>query len=206
MSNLNEKTGVVDIQSVNTTISHPSMPADFDAQEWLSRQNMSEAVLLAHTYDGVIWGYRDDTGWHLSSDAAPDISPALDTHLLLEMRLFNANEELSLWRDDTQFRSRHLIDAPGPSQIYYDEPYVLWGTQGTALPDGFTLMEDGSQGLAHAIPVGLNDFNTQNVRPITVQVRHYIERDTDTGLARVTRSRLVRLSVNAEVKNGSKTQ
>lgn len=195
MSNLNEKTGVVEIGSIQTTLNTPTLPVDFDVKKWLAGQVLPKAILLAHTFSGIIWGYRDDNGWHLSSDVASTVSPKLETHLLIKMRIFNANEEIFLWRDEAQFRCRQLVDGQGEARDYYDEPYILWGTQGTALSDGFTLLEDGTQGLAHAIPVAREDFDLQNVRPASVQVRHYIERDGQTGLARVTRSRLVKLEV-----------
>lgn len=202
MSKLNEKTGTVEILTIQTRLSNPPLPQNFDVKEWLAGQGTADTKLLAHTYDGVIWGYRDAQGWHLSSDAAPTISPPLDTQILLELRLFNAKEEIYLWRDGSHFRTRHIVDGQGYEQECYDEPTILWGTQGTALPDGFTRLEDGSQGLAHAIPITVT-ISTQNVRPVFLQVRHYIEKDADTGLARVTCSRLIGLTVNPEVKNGS---
>lgn len=187
----------VDVKRIDTAVTSVDVTSPFD--KWLEMQGNPYQWLLAHTYDGVVWGRWDD-GWQLSSGLI-DNSPELTAAMLLELRLFGPDGELYIWRDGPDLRARAIVDSPGDEIAYYDEPQILWGTAGKAVGNGFTRLEDGSQGLAHAVPLDMGDFDAENVRPVALYLRHYVEEDTETGLARVTMSRLLKL--HAEVKNGS---
>lgn len=200
-----QPSGEVEVKGIKTAVIS-SYLSDFDVTTWLPSQKAPYKWLLAHTYQGVIWGRRDPDGWQLSSRLIPN-SPPLETHTLLELRLFAETAELYIWRDGTTFRQRIIQDDSGSNYGFYDEPCLLWGTKGQNLDHTFCQLEDGSQGLAHAVPLPLGSFDAGNVRLVSLIVRQYVERDPGTGLARVVMSRLVDLAYDqkklTEVKNGT---
>ena len=69
------------------------------------------------------------------------------------------------------------------SKEYYDEDYLLWGKSVRETREGFTLLEEGSQGFLHAPPI-----REKFKFPVTLQVRHYIDYDSD-GQAYIPYSR-----------------
>ena len=95
------------------------------------------------------------------------------------------------WKNDIDFNARIIEDNPDTEFI--PEEQILWGTQAEQITDDFTLVSDGSQGLRHAVPLTNIDFNRnqQLYRPLRLVVRHYIDCDETTGLARIYLSRLV---------------
>ena len=78
--------------------------------------------LLAHCDDGVTWGNFASNAWTLGSTAFADLSPVISTENLIELRLFGKDDELLIWRDDSQpsalasgesaFRGRWLSNNP----------------------------------------------------------------------------------------------
>lgn len=188
-----------------------------DLAGWLVERAMQNELrwLLAHADDGVIWGRVDNQALLTSGEAilkfhstmqagAPEFSEikaaiqtcvALRSETLQQVRLFSEAGELLLWRDsDNKFRARVITepkDGEKPEwDQCYDERQLLWGSHGTPLPYGFTLLRDGSQGLRHAVPLKLSIDNDGSTRPPRLIVRHYISK---AGFARVEVSRLVNL-------------
>jgi CRISPR-associated protein (TIGR03984 family) len=191
-----------------------------DLKVWLeaqakAHQMMAPCYLLAHANDGVIWGRLDETGSLLTSHDALyktkasdkwDVSriktataslPLLQIETLQQARLFNDQTELYMWRDgDGKTWHGRLIanvttEETNDWSESFDEPQLLWGTHGTHLADGFTLLEDGAQGLYHAVPVKLtldDDNNGELKKSPQLLVRHYLSRE---GAAQVAASRLV---------------
>jgi len=191
-----------------------------EIKEWLEgmAKEYDLKVLLAHADDGVIWGkiendvlitsgevikknqaaqtskeYQDELG------AAIEVCPGLMTETLQQCRFFSEKAELLIWRDgDNIFQARLIRNAKGDEKETaawsesFDEPQMLWGTHGTALPEGFTLLRDGAQGLRHAVPISvkLDTKDKGKVSPLYLTVRHYINKE---GFARVVASRLVKL-------------
>lgn len=181
-----------------------------DLRDWLQGQAKEHDLthLLAHADDGVIWGVIQSNGTlKTSHEAAQEnakaaaVCPPLRLRTLQQARLFGKDAELLLWRDgDNVFRGRLIEDVKDGGAAdwneSYDEPQLLWGTQGVALKDNFTLLEDGAQGLRHAVPLldGL-DLTKQRVQLV---VRHYLAQE---DFARVAVSRLIALEPCAlEVK------
>jgi len=163
---------------------------------WLEVQARSAglAYLLAHADDGVIWGRVDEDGTlHSSHDAFPDVSPPLREGTLQQARLFGPGGELLLWRDGDDWRARLAQDAPADGEdCTYDEPQMLWGYRHIDTTDGFTLVDEGQQGLRHAPPIiAPPGAFAPNDRPLRLVVRHYLTPDRDSGLLRVWLSRLL---------------
>ncbi|MCW5880156.1 MAG: TIGR03984 family CRISPR-associated protein [Anaerolineae bacterium] len=172
-----------------------------DVVGWLGRQGdaVGRPWLLAHAYDGVIWGEWRADGLHLSSDAVPAVSPPLNKETLLEARVFGPSGEVHVWRTERGWRVRSLEDGAGAEQQQaFDEDHLLWGTElagepGQAVVDGFVLVQEGEEGLRHAPPLGEPFADAvSNEHRAKLTVRHYIDYDAD-GQATIAFSRLVEL-------------
>lgn len=181
-----------------------------------TNQMATPCYLLAHATDGVIWGRLDKDGNLLTSHDALcktkvsdkwDISrvkmakktlPPLRMETLQQARLFSSEAELFIWRDgDGEWNGRWLRNAnEGETPCWsesFDEPQLLWGTHATPLEHGFTLLEDGAQGLYHAVPLKaaiMNKDNGELKQSVQLNIRHYLAYD-EQGQAYVAVSRLV---------------
>lgn len=192
-----------EIKSRPAQLKEVSVPATGpdNLRTWLQEQakKYGLAYLLAHADDGVIWGKVSSDGTLTTSDeaakgnkTAESICPPLRLLTLQQARLFGEDAELLLWRDgDNVFHARLVMDVEDESKANwleaYDEAQLLWGTQGNALQQGFTLLEDGAQGLRHAVPLNGLVMTEQRVQ---LRVRHYLAKE---DFARVAISRLVAL-------------
>ncbi len=161
--------------------------------------------LLAHAYDGVIWGRFDKGKLTLSGEVfdVEEVSVKLRQETLQQARLFGPAGELLIWRTGDGFAA-HLINEEGvqPEDILEDETHWLWGTGMTIndMPNDlkFTLMHEGQEGLRHAPPRG----EAKNWR-VGLQVRHQVQYD-EQGQAYIALSRLVDLVDRVEeVQNGT---
>lgn len=174
-----------------------------DVREWLRAQAERCGLkwLLAHSDDGVTWGRMDGSQLVTSDAVAPDVSPPLRAPTLQQARLFDEHGELYLWRDaDLGWRAR-LIRAPKAGEVAaftdsIDEPQILWGTRADLLPNRFSLMTDGAQGLRHVVPIEIQGSFSEQTRPLRLWVRHYLREDGN-GFVRIAASRLVALKMEA---------
>lgn len=182
-----------------------------------AKLNLAKNVyLLAHADDGVIWGKVVDGRLITSYDAlyasqtkvdvdnkrietAKDTLPSLRLVTLQQARLFCETGELLIWKDgdgiwqDRVIRDVQKGETPDWEEAF-DEPQLLWGTHGTQLENDFTLLEEGAQGLRHAVPVKLalqtGESKFGETTPPKLVVRHYLNKE---GFTRVVASRLVGL-------------
>jgi len=165
--------------------------------DWLMAQATDRMYVLAHAIDGVIWGQVTQEGIFTSDMVSPDLK--LET--LMQLRLFNHQHEIRLWRIDEDWRAIKIADEEDEYAAAIDEPQLLWGTHATPKDNGFTQLEDGSQGLIHAIPpidqpldgmLGLRD--KEAIQRVYLHVRHYLTEDA-MGVNSITMSRLLGLGV-----------
>lgn len=166
--------------------------------EWLKLQAQKYQLqyLLAHADDGVIWGKFDRENSQLITSGDDRVFPQLAKLRLCTLqqcRIFGKNAEVMLWKVGDNFKARLIKDDNNP-ECLPDENQILWGTQVDEEINGFTLVSDGSQGLRHAVPLfNITDKFKDGKRPLRLTVRHYIDYDEDTGVARIFLSRLVDL-------------
>ncbi len=186
-----------------------------DVRAWLEAQAATYHTyqlmwLLAHADDGVIWGKLKDNRIITSHEAtqgnghARPVYPTLRLETLQQARLFSESAELLLWRDgDNTWQARLIRDAHPDEKTEWDEAideeHLLWGTHPDPLNDDFTLMTDGAQGLAHAVPLNISGRFSEEARPLRLAMRHYVKEDI-TGFVRIVASRL--RGVRAETKQG----
>ncbi|MBK1620150.1 TIGR03984 family CRISPR-associated protein [Lamprobacter modestohalophilus] len=158
--------------------------------------------LLAHLDDGVLWGRFDEGRLITSHEAAEgherarSCSPPLRALTLQQARLFAPHAEVLVWRDDTNsLKARLMRDTKeGETPIWqegFDESQLLWGDYAHPLVQGFSLLEQGQQGLLHTPPLALSG----EIDPPRLRVRHYLN---SSGFARIDTSRLCELSAGGE--------
>lgn len=161
------------------------------------------AWLLAYCYDGVTWGcIKNDQSWRTSSMFFPELCPCISQSNLLEIRLFGLEREILIWRTESGFSGRSMVDKPGQKKNDPcrpdDEIRILLGDQVMATTkDGFTRVRTKS-GMEQAIPLVCTDKDYAEGRMPCLLMRHYFEQDEETGVVRVAASRLV--NVFKEVK------
>ncbi len=182
----------------------PYSPAEVgsDPVAWLTNQATAGMVLLAHADDGVIWGRGKAGGIDQApgSLVTPDFErTALRPVPLQQARLFDANQEIFLWRvGEGAWRARTVTDDGADEKEWRttDETQVLWGTRVEANADNFCCVADGVEGLYHTPPLDLpketwgKQDQGQQERRLRLLVRHYLEEDEATGWQQISMSRL----------------
>jgi CRISPR-associated protein (TIGR03984 family) len=179
---------------------------DEDIVTWLQTQmSDGQPLLLAHADDGVIWGKLMNgklvTSSETEKDDANKVSPPLRGITLQQAFVFGPEGEVRLWRDDAEWQCHRFRIADEIAFVgHIDEKQVLWGTK--VLPEktqhGFTyIRERRQQGLDQVVPVEVDDRQLGE-RRLRLHVRHFIERDDETGEARIAFSRLVDLVIEKE--------
>lgn len=204
---------------MDSTTTSLTCPEATDLRDWLAEAEMEgdprrdEGLdwLLATTFTDVVWGLKKDGAWQLSPEGA-----TLPADHLLELRAFGPDAEIFVWRDAAGLRARLRRDGMGDKAYdTYPEEQLLWGTVRPdvapgEVPPGFTRLAEGDQGLVHEPPLELDAgyFITDEQdkrfghRPARLVLRHYVEREAETGLARVVDSRLV--AVKRVLPDGAK--
>lgn len=188
------------IHSEIQTVLLDPLPSDLYA--WVSRQahDVGLTWLLAHCEDGVIWGKYEGGQLKLSSDrdAFPVRALALRGETLQQARLFGVRGELLIWRGpQDRWHCTMRRDDQGTEVEVIDEQHLLWGDRpidSTPISNNFTRIVEGSQGITHAPPI--DSMPTSDTTPSArarLKVRHYLGADPETGMVRITGSRLVRL-------------
>lgn len=148
--------------------------------------------LLAFMDDGVVWGYIAQGELHLSTSAFQGVGAILRYDTIKTAHLFGNAGEFILNRSEAGFAQYWLTEKGLNPDDYFDENYLLWGESATSSQDGFTLFEEGRQGLKHAPPI---------LGKIAVlKVRHYYGKDEYTGKVFIANSRLLGLINVPEVK------
>lgn len=175
---------------IDNTLNVNSVAVDLTG--WLVANAADCDYLLAHAEDGVVWG-RLDGGQII---IAGEVPPArLDAAILWQCRMFGPDAEVLLWRSEGVWHARKITDVHDTQRLALDETQMLWGTKGTpSTKQHFTVLEDGAEGLRHAVPIPIaaDCFdNKANPRPARLLVRHYLEEDPQTGVSRIFLSRLV---------------
>lgn len=160
---------------------------------WLGEQADQYGLrwLLMHADDGVNWGERRSRRWVLSHDVAPEIAPAFVPEHAQQVRLFDEAAELLLWREGRAWRGRWLFETPESETT--DVVYLLWGAEAGSLQDGFMLLNEGAEGLRHALPAVQEHFNPVQERA-ALYIRHHLDYD-ESGQVYIKASRLVKLDL-----------
>lgn len=166
---------------------------DQSLTEWIAAfpsQAGAPAWMLAFADDGVIWGKAENGAGLLTS-------VPLDVETLQSLHLFGEKGELRVWKQDGALTACWLKDQPGVE--YFDQSYMMWGTQVEEPGEVFSLVADGRQGLRHAVPFSLKKADNLSSHPLRLVGRSYLAEDAD-GQVFVSASRLLKLLDTREVK------
>lgn len=164
-------------------------------------------LLLAFADDGLIWGKMTEEGLFISNDADPQFGPLLRWQTLQRLHLFSEKRELRIWRYGMDFKGVFLSDEPGEDEYYYDEEQILLGT---IIRDGFssktanntisfTPVEDLA-GQWHAPPIAGSALPEGSSSRLRLKLRHYLKADEESGMLRVSISRILKLLTKEEKK------
>jgi CRISPR-associated protein (TIGR03984 family) len=148
--------------------------------------------LLMHCDSGVVWGRFESGGWRLSSEAFPEISPAISANArktVQQVRLFGKGGETLIWRVDRSkaaFLGRTIEDAPvEESKAPLNDRMLLIGDRVIDSKHGFSLIGDAT-GACHAVPVPAEAL----ALPLALRVKHYFEMIEPSGSLRIGVTRL----------------
>lgn len=189
------------------------VPPDFKEGETLRAfliriwNDAKDAWVLGHAMDGVIWGkvcggslilahdVEDVEGmWSDGTDKQRWGAP-LVTDTLMDLRIFNPDQELRLWRYDQCLRACLVKESKIHNGYQsYDEGQILLAGNRIGKPERigkviFSLLE-GPAGQRQAIPVDW-DGKEQTYR---LWVRHYVFPREDNGMLTVVESRLLEVA------------
>lgn len=153
-----------------------ALPSDATVESWLVEVwGEAPGALLAHAFDGVIWGWCQG-GLLRSADRRPrDPWPLFRWETLTNLRIFSQHVELRVWRDGAGIvHARRLVEIDGDRFIAaVDRKYLLLGRDVKPHDDAFDVRRS-QRGEQHAVPRGAAQ----------VKVRHSFEVDPQTGLIR----------------------
>jgi CRISPR-associated protein (TIGR03984 family) len=154
--------------------------------------------LLAHCYDGVVWGYfdKDLKKWRLSFAVFSDLCPPVSGDNLLEMRLFGSKDEIMIWRKGAELFGRRLIDDYDENDDSPVRPHtenrILLGDRLIEQPRGGFSRVGTAAGAEQAVPWECEENDFRGGRwPLRLEMRHYFQQDTESGAVRVAATRLV---------------
>lgn len=106
---------------------------------------------------------------------------------ILEIRVFNKNEELKLIRTDISkdFMMRHKIDKNLSEDLYMDESQYL----DIDTKRSVTVSEDG--GYVYSTGGGKYYLPWENIENVKIKIRYYFDKYENSGQARISDWRIV---------------
>ncbi len=124
-------------------------PTDNDqVVSWITDHLKKHDFLLAFADDGVIWGKMDGETLVTSHKFDGSISPELRGKTLQQAFIFDAKEEIRLFRDEmNQWQARKVTDAKDKKRVI-EESQILWGDEAVGeLQNGFLQVRDNTKGI-----------------------------------------------------------
>ena len=136
-------------------------------------QNAGNVIIWSYAY--VKWGKWDGTRATLSQGEA-------NPRDILELRVFNREEELRLVSENGNFTGRHIADGAGEMCCHVDSFARLWGERDMQvdIPEGYVRLADHERKLEMDVPF---EGITENVKYLGLETRNYVVSDKETGLS-----------------------
>ena len=160
------------------------------AGEWMH----GEADVILWQMHRITWGTWDGKAFRFLAD---DVR----AEEILEVRIFNREEELRLHPNEDEFLGRYLRDvaedAAGDKGDYIDSFSRLWGCKASVSPEGFVELRDENRKLSMTVPYH-GDAEKADWYGLTT--RNYIASDEKTGLSGYSDSRFVAIEPAQEAK------
>lgn len=166
-------------------------------RQWLADtwENDGDGWILGHAYSGLLCGKAVNKEIVLSFDADPAWGADLDPETLLDLRVFNKDKELRLWRKGMDIAVCIVREEKSAEKNYlsFDEKqiFMVGERKGSPLPkNGISFSLLTGPGGRQALPV---DWDGSN-KKYRLHVRHYLKQDVNTGMLRIYESRLLDIS------------
>ncbi|MCQ5209282.1 CRISPR-associated protein Csx19 [Megasphaera massiliensis] len=138
------------------------------------------ASLVVWQRQQISWGRWDGSSLVFANQKT------LDENQILEIRVFNENEELHLYRRHGAYEGRYVCDGEGSVQSHVDALSRLWGHK-TNHDGNFATLKDDERFLSMTVPC------QEKADYYGLVTRSYIEADAKTGQAGYTDYRFVRI-------------
>lgn len=149
--------------------------------ELIKKYIKHEAVVVCWQRQRIIWGLWKNGQLQFSDGSE------LDETLLLEIRLFNEQEELHLLFTHGTYTGRYVVDGTGTKSEYVDSLSRLWGKKSSR--DGeYVVLKDAKRFLTLCVPC------REEAEYYGLVTRNYVGCDCETGQAGYTDYRFVKLT------------
>ena len=152
---------------------------------------LEEVYLILYTLPKVIISQFVNGQWQFPSDFI------LNDGDVSELRAWNEEKELYLWRVGDYFNGRLLKEVEGDALLAYSEAHLIYGSRYDQ--DSEMIIDDklGARfRLAKSLAGSLPEFSKFSYKLI-----NYLEKNELTGLAEIKDSRIVSINLKG-VKNG----
>ena len=118
-----------------------------DLKKLLQENMKHDGLVVCWQMQRIVWG-RYQAG-NLTFSDGNMLVPAY----ILELRVFNATEELHLVKKESTFTGRYRCDGEGPDQVeYVDTMAPLWGNSSKTAADGYVTLIDEERKFKMTIP------------------------------------------------------
>ena len=196
MKNLKKQRNIFKTQSLDYLRKEfPEKDESAFKKEILEFWNRSDGWVLGHAMNGLLWGKVQSDKFILAYEADPDWGAPLKASTLLDIRIFNPDKELRLWRANSKLKGCLVYESADKAECrVYDEKQIFLANKRLGecreiCGVKFSLME-GLAGQRQAIPV---DWDGKN-QAYRLCVRHYLSPRPENGMLRVAESRLLKLA------------
>lgn len=172
-----------------TKLSRQSLALDreLDREYLATLWGLSVGTVLGHAFDGVLWGRLENGELRFASDANPEWGALFRADTLTDLRIFNREQELRVWRTDGGPRAARLTEQGGETVFARDQGYCL-----IHQPEALSKLRESEfvrmDGLA-----GQRHYPPGNPVPEKLWVRSYYSADV-TGILRAFEHRALQLT------------
>ena len=116
-----------------------------ELQQLLGKYMKQDAVAVIWQMQEIVWGRWTAGQFSLAG------GKEMDASCILELRVFNAQEEMHVTRQKDSFIWRYICDEGEKTSHYVDSLARLWGRR-TGGSDGYVVLEDRERKLQLTVP------------------------------------------------------
>lgn len=141
----------------------------------IQRYMKKKGQAVVWSYAWVRWGRWDGEQVSLALGEA-------DPREILEIRVFNREEELRLVRESDCFAGRYVADGAGEEHYHVDSFSRLWGERDLQgeVPHGYVRLVDHARKLEMDVPF---EGQAEGLKYLGLETRNYVMSDEATGLS-----------------------
>ena len=143
--------------------------------ETVKRHMKKEGQVVVWSFARISWGRWDGEQVSLARGEA-------EPGDILEIRVFNREEELRLVRENDCFAGRYVADGSGEEHYHVDSFARLWGERDMQgdVPPGYIRLADHARKLEMDVPF---EARAEGLKYLGLETRNYVKSDESTGLS-----------------------